>query len=578
MSFTALWLVLTSMSSEIIVSQTNKSTEEHGRNIFNERIYLHTDREIYIAGDYIFFKVYLYDEELKKLSDKSKITYIIICNSNNKEIIQQCLALSGGTGYGCLSLPDTLKTGTYQIFAYTNWMRNFGESAFFHKQLIIANRFDEELTDAFPEVKNVNDAGSRPEKNGCLTISTDRKSYLQREMVTLKLYLPMNSQANVSISVAEKPPEKYDNTTIMETFSSEDKNIPHSVTGNPGYRKICDYLDEDKGFIISGSVRNPVSASGIIVALSTPDSVPNLKYSVTNASGKFYFQLDDFLYNKDLYISIPDHSKAKESTLTIDDKYALYHMYNLTGSFISNQSKQFIKKSQTIADINKTYKNQFVKSEIDPNTRGIRRNVYYKTDYRVLLADYVPLNNFAEIVTETLPYIRLRKNVSTYEVEIVDSENKIFLKNPAIFLNGMLINNINYIVNFGSDKIRRIETICHRRVFGSMEFNGIMSVFTSPDVKNEIFFDQQSLHLLPVTLLNRSHYIIPEYSTHEKMVSHYPDFRQLLYWNPSVEIERGQPLSLEFYTSDDRGMYIINIEGIASDGTPISCNGYFDVR
>jgi hypothetical protein len=577
-TFSSVWIAESSIYSAILPFQTTKNSEENGQRISNERIYLHTDREIYIAGDPLFFKAYLYDEGLKKLSVKSKIAYMIICDSKNEQIIQQSLVLTGGTGYGCVAIPDTLKTGTYKIIAYTNWMRNFGESTFFHKQIIITNRFDEELVSDSPKGENNDETGSKTDKYGCLTISTDHVSYLQREKVTLKLSLPANKHANVSISVAEKQPEKYDNTTIMETLSSVGKNVQRSDAFRTFSSKTCEYLAEDNGLIISGVVNNPSSRSGIIVTLTTPDTIANLKYSITNTSGKFFFQLDRFYSNKDLYISILDQSKVMESALIIDDKYALNPYSAQTESFISNQTKKFIRKSQTIASINKTYKKRSVINEIESTPISVRRKVYYVTDHRVLLTDYVPLNNFSEIITETLPYIRLRKKILNYEIEIIDSENKIFLKNPAVFVNGMLVNNINCIMNFGSDKIRRIETICHPRTFGSLEFNGIMSVFTSPDVKNDLLFDKQSVHIPPITFLSRSQFSIPEYSTSEKILSRSPDFRQLLYWNPSVEIPGTQPLTLEFYTSDNKGRYIVKIEGIASDGSPLSCTGYFDVR
>jgi hypothetical protein len=577
-SFTALLLTQPSVYSEICSYQTIKSSEESLPRIFGERIYLQTDREIYIAGDNMFFKVYLYDEGIKKLSDKSKIAYIIICNSNAKQIIHRCLTLSGGMGCGYLTLPDTLKTGPYQIIAYTNWMRNFGESTFFSKLVVIANRFDEELSSASPKIKIEKESGKNPAKSNLLTISTERRSYLQREQVNLKLSLSINSGANVSIAVAEKPPEKYKNRTLEETISSGTEFISHSKASRQNYRKICEYLVEDKGFIISGSVQNNNSPSDIVVVLSTPDTLANLDYSITNAAGRFYFQLDDFYYNKDLYISVLFQSKESESTLVIDDKYTFSSTYLLPEPFLSDQLKLFIKKSQTIASINRTYKIQSVMNEDEPPDKAIRRNVYYEPDYRVLLADYVPLKNFAEITREILPYIRLRKYDGTSEVEIIDSENKIFLDNPAIFLNGMLVNNINYILSFGSDKIRRIETIGHKRIFGSLEFNGILSVFTSPDIYNAIFFNQHSLHLPPITLLKRSYFIIPEYSTYEKIASRNPDFRQLLYWNPSIEIKANQPVPIEFYTSDNKGSYEINVEGITSDGTPLSCKAYFNVR
>jgi hypothetical protein len=577
-SFTLVWLVNTSGSSEIRDQQIIYPVNIFNSKLSNERIYIHTDREIYIAGENLFFKVYLYDEGQKELSVRSKMVYLFISDLNNNRILQLCVPVSGGIGYGSLSLPDTLKTGPYDIIACTNWMRNFGESTFFHKQVLIANRFDDELLSVSPAVKNEDEIIQKDNKAICLMIPSDRESYHQREKVTLKMYLPANSHANVSISVAEKPPEKFGNTTLAETLSTRDMSTSQNLNGSRGYRKMCEYLVEDKGFIISGSVNNTASCEGILVMLSTPDTIANLLYSTTNTSGKFYFQLEEYYYNKELYISIPDRYKELQSELILDDKYAFGYKFTLTNALISDLTKQYIRKSQTIANINRTYKIQSADSEMEPVTRRLKGNVYYEPDYKILLTDFVPFKNFTEIVRETLPCIRLRKNAGSYDVEIVDSENKIFLENPAIFINGLFINDINYIVSFGSDKIQRIETVTHKRVFGSLEFNGILSVFTSADVKNDIFFSHNILHFMPIILQSRTQYTFPEYSTRKKIVSRNPDFRQLLYWNPSVDIEGSQPISVEFYTSDNKGSYVINIEGITSDGNPISCVEYFDVR
>jgi hypothetical protein len=577
-SLTAVWLAQPSVSSASNKSKIICTQDISGTDIFTEKIYLHTDREIYVAGENLFFKLYLYDEERKNLSRKSKIAYIMICDSGNKKITQLCLLLSGGIGYGSLSLPDTLNTGSYQVIAYTNWMRNFGESGFFRKQILVANRFDDELSSSSPAVRNRKGITKMQENEPILSVSTDRKSYHQREKVTLNLSLLMKRKANLSISVFEETPEEYNNTTLVETISSSDRGTATAVLENPANRKICNYLLEDKGYILSGRVQNPISPAGILVKLSTPDSVANLTYSTTDASGKYFFQLDELYYDKDLYISFYDPQKEAESAIIPDEKFVSDRDYNLSNTIISDQTRQFIKKSQTIANINKAYKIQTVINEKKPVTMRPRGNVYGEPDFKVLLTDFVPLRNLEEIVRETLPYARLRKNASNYEIEILDHDNKIFMKNSAVFLNGMLVNNINSLINFGSDKIRKIETTCHSRVSGSIEFNGIMSVFTSPDVKNDIFFNKQSLHLPPVFLLNHSLYNIPEYSSYEKKESRNPDFRQLLYWKPSVDIFRDQPLTLDFFSSDTKGNYIIKIEGISSDGCPVSWEGYFDVR
>ena len=48
-----------------------------------------------------------------------------------------------------------------------------------------------------------------------------------------------------------------------------------------------------------------------------------------------------------------------------------------------------------------------------------------------------------------------------------------------------------------------------------------------------------------------------------------PCFKQLLYWNPNLEINDHEE-TLEFYTSDNEGNYIIRVEGVTENGKPVS--------
>ena len=49
----------------------------------------------------------------------------------------------------------------------------------------------------------------------------------------------------------------------------------------------------------------------------------------------------------------------------------------------------------------------------------------------------------------------------------------------------------------------------------------------------------------------------------------FPDFRQLLYWNPAIDFPGGHFLLPEFYASDHSGNYIIRVEGITDSGIPL---------
>ena len=98
-----------------------------------EEIYLHTDRDKYIAGEDIWFSIYALGRETGKLSARSAIVYVELLNPWNIPLIQKRFKLNVGRGEGSFLLPDSISSGTYTIRAYTNWMKNFHpDNSFIH--------------------------------------------------------------------------------------------------------------------------------------------------------------------------------------------------------------------------------------------------------------------------------------------------------------------------------------------------------------------------------------------------------------------------------------------------------------
>jgi hypothetical protein len=73
---------------------------------------------------------------------------------------------------------------------------------------------------------------------------------------------------------------------------------------------------------------------------------------------------------------------------------------------------------------------------------------------------------------------------------------------------------------------------------------------------------------------------VPDYSV--QMPEHsQPDDRSTLYWQPNIVFgNSGEPDNSEisFYTSDLLGSYMIKVEGITADGTPISSFKVIEVK
>jgi len=104
-----------------------------------QKLYMHFDRDTYMAGDKVWFKAYLLNAENLHPDNLSDNLYIEMLNYKGRQVDVKLLKLENGTAYGNFSLKDTLPDGNYQVRAFTNWMRNFDQDFMFRQALIIRN-------------------------------------------------------------------------------------------------------------------------------------------------------------------------------------------------------------------------------------------------------------------------------------------------------------------------------------------------------------------------------------------------------------------------------------------------------
>ena len=105
----------------------------------HEKVYLHTDKKFYLAGEIIWFKIYYVDGVSYPALNLSKVAYVEIVDRNQKPVLQAKISLTGKGGSGTFYLPLTLNSGNYTVRAYTNWMKNAGSVSFFEKFISIVN-------------------------------------------------------------------------------------------------------------------------------------------------------------------------------------------------------------------------------------------------------------------------------------------------------------------------------------------------------------------------------------------------------------------------------------------------------
>ena len=121
------------------LNKIQSSFNEYKIYSLREKIFTHTDKDLYVTGDIVWFKLYVANADDNKPIDLSKLAYVEILNADQKPVLQTKVQLDKGVGNGSLYLPVSLNSGVYKFRAYTNWMKNFDAAYFFEKSITIIN-------------------------------------------------------------------------------------------------------------------------------------------------------------------------------------------------------------------------------------------------------------------------------------------------------------------------------------------------------------------------------------------------------------------------------------------------------
>lgn len=103
-----------------------------------EKVYVHTDRDAYLTGETIWLKGYIFNGTTHEMDTVSRVLYVDLVDPAARRVrLRAQLRATNSYVAGQLFIPDSLMTGTYEIRAYTNFMRNDPEAYFFRKTVMI---------------------------------------------------------------------------------------------------------------------------------------------------------------------------------------------------------------------------------------------------------------------------------------------------------------------------------------------------------------------------------------------------------------------------------------------------------
>lgn len=507
-----------------------------------EYIKVMTDRELYITGEKLYVSVRIENEKQQPL-DMSRVAYVELCDTK-KAHAQFMIALEDGCGWGEITLPPTMHSGTYELSVYTRYMLNFAPSCFFRKHLGVVN-----LASKSPEDQLIWEETAPEISSGKASVHTDKSVYAQRSKV--QVHLPEDYQGQAAISV-----RKMD----MANLSAESAVQKQTYEGKPDGR----YLPELEDHLLSvreSDVSSPLSQ----VRLGVMGLTTRVADGYLSKDNSFLIFVNGMYGHQ--HIALDGYDAAgHEVPVTVNSPYAQslpselpvlkigFQELPLQYRLLSSKLKEYVHSQRD-------YSQDFTVAGREPS-------------YVYNLSEYTPMQSIREALTEFVEGIKSDKHNGQHALFTTYEESIGYSRQPAlVLLDGVPVQDIEKLLDYDARKIHYILIYRGKYTFGNTVQEGVISFTTyTGDLPNFVLPENERLYEYDFPQDHPS-FLAVEYPDDKSAASVQPDFRSLLYWNPQV---RGNAVS--FYTSDMAGVYEIQLTTFNALGEIESYTGYFEVK
>ena len=536
-----------------------------------ENIIIHTDRGRYIAGEQIWFSIITTAGEKGIISGMSSLAYIELLNPWNNPVFQGRFSLRDGLGEGNFLLPDTLRSGTYTIRAYTNHMKNFPAETYFMHDIQIHNAFSN-----LPYIEKVSHSAlSLIHSDTAESVTFHRRA----EIITDSLFVKRD---NVKMKVIAGLPEICNLTISVVPYGSEETIQAITTPDTPAKPENEKYGYEVKGHWLSLKIRyregSPTDSSRYLFR-SVQGKVAEFSYAERDTSGTYSFLLpvDEIERN----FIIQTEIAGKNMSLEVEPSFSWQippsktFPVQLADSILSIFSQlSFNYQASRIYNIV-----NYRKKPRPENIQTKKRRFYGIPEMEIILSDYITLPTMQEVFFELLPGIIIRPVKSGYEMRITNPLTGVFYAEPPlVMIDGIIINDLNVLADLDPELVEKIEVVKTPYLTGNLILHGIVNVITKTGDFSAVSMPEYAV-MLPYKVVEEvPTFMAPDYSSPETVMNRIPDLRNTLYWNPLVKTNAAGEAVLDFLTSDLPGKYLIVVNGISGSGEKVYVRKSFIVK
>jgi hypothetical protein len=335
---------------------------------------------------------------------------------------------------------------------------------------------------------------------------------------------------------------------------------------------------ERSSHIVTGKVidtRTNSPARDIQVFLSAPNSMQKLFTAISDSTGTISFDIKDFYGAGELTLQTNPYKDSfykVEIVSPFSEQYTnvIQPPLNLTPALqntLQNHSISMQAQHIYLADsIAKYYKPNIIDTF---SFYGMANNKYR-------LDDYKRFTTMEEVLREYVREVNVGikgSNTSLRFKLLNETRREFYTDNILVMVDGIPLFNANRIFNVDPLKINNIEIIPRNYVLGSSVFQGVANFLSYDGTYKGLELEPNALTIDYEGLQMQREFYVPDYSTEAQLNNRIPDLRNTLLWVPNVSSNQ-----ISFYTGDNKGKFLVVLQGITENGQPISSTAQFEVK
>lgn len=506
-----------------------------------------SDRSVYMVNETIHFRLYNTSRLHVKNTGLSKVVYVELVSPDGQSLSRGKYAFNEQGASGSIQLPEYLLSGNYYLRAYTRWMRNWSPLPASYRLITIINPFVEE---------QLGSSGTGSDTGRLQSIETKPLLRISALPATVK------TSSSFVLDIENESDEEIDvSVSLVKSGSANGRRMlyPDAMIKPDTLR----FIPETRGVSISGKVISKDDAQPLAyskVWMTMMDGERTSAEVLSREDGAFYIDLGNKSGAADLFLDVSSRDHHQTAGLLIDNDFE-HRPLNLPFVPLDLSADTLAWYNDLImrAQLNVIY-NADSTSEKAPESEQNSSYFYGTPTYVKSFDDFIELPRIIDYIEELLPNVRVRDTRRGSSLSVYSNYPEMQSYEALVMIDGLKVNNIGSLLKVNPRKISRVEVLDLPYYRGSMLYGGIVHFISNEQDMGEMTFPDESIFLSYQLLAKEEQ---ESFSSAQQQLP-----ANCLYWNPSLVLEAGKPVTLTLNTGVEPGSYDLKIEGPDQNGTP----------